>query len=464
MAAIAARFPMRWVIPVLVLLVPATVLAEAAQRADSFQVPPLQEVRGDGVALFASMPSQPDPVFLSAPVAHVTIFEKRVARIQHLGTVEAEVTQKSFILHDVQVSSLGHRRGYVGLHGGNSDGWLVFASNAPFPIESKEETWLNWNYAVTSDSVDGHRNGPTRSPFWHRVDGPHLAVQAELEAVYVGSGEFHIAESGFIIRARENETKVEDRRSPQTPIHEWTFGWAVLHADTAQLRLSGGWNVTAALMNATVGSLDLRPTAGSILITTNGPSSDALPAAGKLPTVFVPALAGLAVTLVGGFYVHTRRRSRTALEDPLECWEPEDCMRRAQVHVEAQRWERALAWTDRALGLAPTAASAHAKRALLLEKLGRLEEALAACQECSRLAPLGEGEHELRAARLLLRLGGSEAEALAAVLRGLERAPSLVADVEADPAFARLRSVEAFHDAVQEAWSRHLRELRGEGA
>jgi tetratricopeptide (TPR) repeat protein len=175
------------------------------------------------------------------------------------------------------------------------------------------------------------------------------------------------------------------------------------------------------------------------------------------PLAFLAAVAMGTGGGVLGWWRWRARGVRSAAFDPAEGWDAEDCVRRAEVHLQAGRLDRALEWSGMACRRAPTSAVACALHAFLLERLGRVDEALASYAEASRLGQ--DGEPALCAARLAAASGRGADEVERLLADALARSPGFVEEAEGEPLFRRLRGRPRFESAVETAWSAHAARL-----
>ena len=133
-------------------------------------------------------------------------------------------------------------------------------------------------------------------------------------------------------------------------------------------------------------------------------------------------------------------------------------MDKAEERIQAEDFPEALRWLVLARQLAPTSVSVCATQGFVLARLGRVDEALDAYQDASRLAP-ADGEHALVAARLAHGSGRPAPQVEDLLEVALSRDPSQVEEVERDGFFASLAARPRFEHMVDSAWRRFVGDL-----
>ena len=362
----------------------------------------------------------------------------------------------------------GGTEGYVGIHPDDEDR-VGLVAPAPVDVATSERSVLG-TYESTGSTTRPEKMNPTEVPYYyHAVEGPHLVIRAAGDFTFRGHGRIQLQGPDLVVSSREGQRTFETGVEPPSALGagEMKQRWVVLEGENLTFRARADVAWTMALSElATEGALI---TPDGVVLAPAAAAPMPSPEPSPVERLASPAGVGLGLALgavvVGGAGVFAvrRRRGHAVVHDPTESWDPEECLRRAGVHVEARHEARALEWILRARQLAPTSARAAATHAFILERLDRLEESFAAYEDAVAFGP-DEGEHEMDAARLAARLGRPASDVEARVVRALAKTPPLVQRVEEDPAFRPLAGRPAFEMAAARAWARYTVQLSGEDA
>lgn len=349
------------------------------------------------------------------------------------------------------------RRGYVGIHADPATSHVVFEPTGPCAAEPAEDSLIF--QGVDDRSGVDERNHPESPVYYHRIREAHLHASCIGQLTLHGT--FIIQIQGLLLNASGDwrnatyDTGATRQRDQTGAIDDRRLVWVNIEVKNATLVIEGNhvWEMALAdVRSAPAVPEDAAFGLGPLSVIRDDPRMQA----GAL--VFL----GLSV-LTGGvlFRQARRRRLRTALEDPREAWDAEECMRRADVHIQCERFHRALEWVDKARALAPTSASVRATEGFLLGALGRVDEALATYVEASRLSP-HDGEADLSAARLAIQNGYRLEVVEESVERALERSPHLVQEVDLpEGEFEVLQGRPRYDRAVKTAWDSFVGSVSG---
>ena len=362
--------------------------------------------------------------------------------------------------------------GFVGVH--PREGAIgAFNASAAFVLESRNGTTLASNGGATAGGRDTQTDeAPDSSPeFFRAVKGPHLATSAPGHLSFSGPARVKVYGPALRLEAAENASTLETgmRHDGDLAVRTAQRRWVVLESDALTFQAGSGTPWEMALGEVRTREAILSPEGTHIL-----PAAAPLPAdpavrwrerVSAWPLLAVgAAVAGTA----GGlgwwwwwwWWWWRARAIRSAASDPAEAWDAEECVRRAEIHLESGRLERALEWLAQARRLAPTSVAACTLHALVLQRLGRADEALRAYVEAAILAQ--DGEPALCAARLAATSGRGEGEVEGFVVEALARSPGLVEEVDGERVFRPLRGRPRFELALAQAWRAHLTRLSGE--
>lgn len=461
---------LRAILLLLVLALPQAASAMGQEEGlESVELPAFTRLEGPSLAIYLDGYESLSVRSFWLAAAEVEIFEGRQHTFDLPGAPEMRYpsdfhhSHATYTLHDVRMNLTGvSTPGYFGVHPGEGVTASVTPS-LPTVVQASERT----EYARGQPSTDLLPEDPRAQNRYTRiVEGPHLTLRSNGVLRYEGPARIHLSGIHLEVLARENVSTLrtgESRYSEGVVVHKETR-WLVLDAPHVVFEMAADSPLQVGLSEARTDDLVITPDGVVMLPRRVSPQSAAPVQAGPGATLLaVPLVLGAAVLVAGGaLYARARgRRPASAVNDPTEAWDPEDCMRRAALHLEGGRDERALEWTQRARALAPTSSLACAIEALLLERLGRLDEALAGYAQASELSP-EEGEHDLCAARLAARAGRPDEEVDRYLERALGRTPSLVEELEQTPELADHLDCPPVAAAMQRAWSEHARDLSTE--
>lgn len=416
---------------------------------------------------------------LEADDLRVVLASNRITSNKFISS-ESTPSNVTFSLHDVRITSTGTREhGHVGIHPGAYREASIVPDRAA-RVAAQDWTYLHptydqsilsttgparpaltgWWTKVTPRSNDGYRD------YAHSVDHPNLVVESPGTFRYSGAGEVHVFGVSLVVSARENTTLLETGsfRKQEGAMDDGVQRWVILRSDNFTLKASSrdAWRIAFSELrveDSIVTPAGVRRPFGS-----SPADDDALPHVASRIAPSLLVFASAAVVGVGIVVLPRLKRdplpSHPTPLDPTESWEPEDCIARAAVHVEAGRFDRALEWLAQARRLVPTSARVRGMEAFVLGQLGKPEEALAAYAEASRLVP-AEGEHDFLAARLVLRASRPVEEAEAFLIRALERSPDLAPEFDEDEILRALAERPRLAEALDRAWAEYARTLGG---
>lgn len=356
---------------------------------------------------------------------------------------------------ELEMTFLGSRRGHVGLHG-DGDAAVTFAGRGPCTLEPRDRTVLSIGNPIHYEKGEETRNTPNALQYYSRVEEPHVLATCAGDLVI--DGPLILQFFGLDVQARsssgENVTirTGEWEKSYLAAVEEHAR-WVYLTADRVVIESRSPMRWRMALTDAETEGAYVTPDRlvldGSTRTAATAPAGDA---GIEPPRLLGWVLAGGAV--VGGGLLLQRARGRglpSALDDPGEGWDAEECMARADFHIQTERFDRALAWATQARKLAPTSYTVRATEGFLLGRLGRVDEGLEAYREASRLAP-EDGGPDLEAARLALDGGKPHSVVEEFLENALTKNPLLVPEVDEQEEFSVLAGSPRFERAVSKAW------------
>jgi hypothetical protein len=405
---------------------------EGAMRLQTF------EVRADALRLHE----------WSGGVHHVSDVGVRVFPNQNVSSV----------LHEVVVTlAVDQAQGFVGIHPAGGDA-ASFESSSPVRLESATRTEMNPDASTGSTTNSARRNPDSVPYYYHTVAGPHLLARAQGVVRFEGRGAIQIHGPDLLVASREETRRVDTGTEDDGAMAGVTKErWVILEGENVTLRIGADAPWTLAM--AEVRTADARITPEGVVLEPASASPRAPGSSSSRPMgIALVAVVGAVVLGGGAGVVVLRRRRHAVVHDETESWDPEDCLRRAALHIESSRFDRALEWVTRARELAPTSARAAATQGFILEQLNRPEASLAAYEAAAGFAP-EEGEHDVEAARVAMRLGRPVDDVERVLARALWKSPPFVQQVEEDPAFRPLAERPAFRRAVDNAWAAFTREL-----
>lgn len=291
--------------------------------------------------------------------------------------------------------------------------------------------------------------------FYHEVNAPHLLAKAGGSFSYLGAGTFHFWGVHLQADAEENSSLIKTGSSYSgqgQPYGKVTQRWAIIQAPVVEFRMQTEEPIALAMSNMRVGQSLITPDGVQVLPT---PAEAAAPQT-RQPNTLLLGVAIASAVGVGAWRWGRKVRAllpAPAVHDASEGWSASECIERAELHLTEERYSKALEWAARARSLAPTSARACTMEAFVLERLGRVEEALKTYGEASLLAP-EDGEHDYAAARLAAEAGYAPEEVEILLARALAKSPALVEEAESEPSFLQLEERASFRGILGGARSR----------
>lgn len=382
--------------------------------------------------------------------------------------------ERSFVLRDLRIALLsGDPRGWAAWEG---EGLASSSSDPDLVARPEDDAQLG-----SADVSAGPSNalGPS---YARALPGASIRLDASGDVILAGAARVVLFGPDVEIASRENTTRVETgmRWMNATAQHRIETYLEVRLPRDATLRLANDAPIQLAGPRATVrfdGALALNAQTGEVVTES---ASFRLDRAGPAVldgawTARIEALDGgvAAITATGELRATTLRREPALASTGAPWWmiaaagavlvvavaialqgrrrggllTAEDCVALADAAVEDDDHALALSWYARARELAPGSRRVRLAEAYCLGAVGRVEDAIAAYDA------VGGPDAAFESARLLLASGRDAALAERRLVRALEDAPILVADVDGR-AFAPLAGRPAFEDARRRALAR----------
>ena len=462
-------------------------------------------LQGSPLALFLRGDAAQEPTFAEFrfTASEMTVWVVQEERLEVDGGLLApgylslSKRNDTYVLHNVTVSLLDQRPGaFVGAD--LSRGGLL-ALEGGGSVEARDRSALA-SHEATNPSASRDL------PYYHReIREPHLLSAMPGGVRYEGGLSVKMSNMVLLLDAEENATRIVAESDPPEGATGRNFrSWVVLESRDAVLEATSEQPWSAALVDGEVewsGQVRFRCVSGALTAagrtsrTTAGPVAlDGAFAGSLLPDVgsglarglltmrgelatstmaasangvaslgpspfLLPwlALVGGTVVAVGAGALVLRRRRRAPVAATLGST-PEECVQRANDLIQAGYYTAATRWLAKARRLAPTSASVCASQAFVLGEVGKVEEALQAYLEASRLDP-SEGEHALSAARLSHKAGRRPELVEDLLEQALARSPRLVEEIESDGYFEGLAGRPRFDHLLERAWRRHTANL-----
>lgn len=414
------------------------------------------------------------------------------------------------VFHNVTLTlDGGLQYGYVAAESSPLDARLRVLPASPSSLEGLDSS--AWRFvAGVEDSRPDTDDGYARV-----IRSPHVAINASGQVEVEGKAKLKLLGMTLSVTSDEGRRTIRtgDFRDSDAPVRNRTTRWVVIESDSLVLTAtsSAPWFAAASEVEATwEGTATLKSATGRLTSESavyNASKSDVhltgafdtgifpLPNGGKMSTlvqvsgdlhdtsihavapvqgtsgkqsIWPPLLLGVAL-LAGGAatgMILLRRRSKETEAVPardagvgaLPIDAPPEMTAEYYVGLAEQALQfedhvKALHWITLARQTAPTSAHVVTTLAYVLGELGHYDDALEAYEEASRLDP-DDGEADLNAARLASQAGQPAEVVERFLLRGLERSPEYVVDVEDDPELRGVMDRPSVRKGVRLAWDR----------
>lgn len=346
------------------------------------------------------------------------------------------------------------RRGHVGIHGAEGT-TASFVGSGPCTLETRDETLLSIGKPVWIS--DTPYNKPDAVQYYHRVEQSHVLATCAGTLRLQGPAVLQIFGLDVAIRTPDGANRTASTGfwvNTRVAVEEEHARWVNLDAGELVLESRSPMRWQVALLDARTDGAYVTPDRLVLIQESLAPAPGPVDDAALAPlrtTAWILAVGAVAAGAVLVYRARGRSRLLSAVEDPQESWDAEECMSRADLHIQAERWDRALAWVAQARRLAPTSYTVRATEGFLLGRLGRVDEALDAYREAGRLAP-EDGGPDLEAARLAVDADKPHAVVEEFVERALAKNPLLVPEVDEQEDFRVLAGSPRFDRAVSAAW------------
>lgn len=290
--------------------------------------------------------------------------------------------------------------------------------------------------------------------FRYRLEAPHLRSESEGTFRFEGKALLHLwgpqvtmtsdqgtrlFSTGFWVEPDMGAYRKENLR------------WIQIRSTNLTVELAANLPVTIAMSYARSDAAFITP--GGVHVPTNQETEQPPMHQAFAATWILPVF--LACFVTGGIY-WLRRGRRSAghvTTVVLESQDADESLRRADAHLAEERYLAAYKWCSEARSLAPTSIRACAMEAFILERLGRVEEALKVYGEASLLAP-DDGGYDYAAARLAAEAGYAPEEVEIFLARALSKSPALVEEAGGEPSFLPLEERASFHRILDDARAR----------
>lgn len=418
------------------LVVASVAIAEGAAAVQS------QVGAAEPIAIFLSGEMEPPAIHslvIKAPEATITRYQEDYSAIASIWIKEGQVESRRHV-HNLTMSLVrAPGFGYLALDG--LPGVSVF-SYVPESGAPPRFAWSNMTIFSYGNSTPGAYS-PDTHYYYRKIDDPHLVSQDSGRLSFTGGGVVKILGLSFKVESDEWSEEIftgARRTSDDTslPGLQTQRVWIVVEAEemTVELASTSPWSSAAAWVDVREGGICRRVAPAPkprafVGVVEQCEMHDAA-------SMGAPANAGLDMRILGAAMMAAGgagaavaawwRRGRRGPQDRLSA---ELCMQLAESQVLAENWPRALHWAEKARHLAPTSALVRATQGFVLAQLERWDEALAAYEEASALAP-HDGEHDLDAARTAAAAGRPPELVATFLLRALAQSPSLVSEVDGD--------------------------------
>lgn len=371
-----------------------------------------------------------------------------------------------YVAKNARITLAPGQRGHLGLHP-QDHCEATYTPDQPAAAIATSDSHLT---TLNDGSLAPDNNPPDAYYYGHRQIGKHVLATGTGHVTLRATGTVQIMGAVVLVNADNTAPKRHETGhfADDRPITYGETRWITIQGDNLTLDLaSPRIPILAAYHTLQGDGFVVDGTGATFTPPSRNPLLGALPTNGGLPLAGGTLLLALLIAGTGAHLLHRHRRLQRAhdahdptllaVHDPHEEWDAEECLARAETHIENERFDRALPWIERARLLAPTSSTATATHAFLLGILGHHDKAIDLYEQASLLAP-HDGEHLLAAARLAHQTGKPPETVEDLLQRALDRDPNLIREFDPEDEFQDLSERDPFQAILGHAWERVLGE------